>query len=124
MVKGKIVSYNDVSGVSKAGKQYSKAELVIQNNDGYKDAEAFYHFTLFAKAMERFSFSIGEEVDVEFNIECKEYKQRWFTNLVAWKVQSSAQTAAVNPNPSLNGDMAQQFNEQSNGHHEEDSLPF
>jgi hypothetical protein len=118
-VRGKVVSYHDVSGVSKAGKQYSKAELVIQNNDGYKDAEAFYHFTLFAKAMERFSNSVGDEVDVEFNIECKEYKQRWFTNLIAWKVQGAAQTDAVNPYPALKGDMAQQFNEQ-----QDDNLPF
>ncbi len=116
-LRGKIVSYKDVSGVSKAGKQYSKAELVIQNNDGYKDAEAFYCFTLFAKVMESYSSIVGADVDVEFNIESREYKERWFTNLIAWKIQAAAQTDAVNPYPA--GDMAQQFNEQ-----QDENLPF
>ena len=119
-IRGKIKSYKDVSGVSKAGKQYSKAELVIVNQDGYKDSEAIYMFTLFQKSMEAYSFNVGDEVDVHFNIECREWNERHFTNLIAWKIQAAAQTDAVHPYPAMNGDVANQFNESQGS----DDIPF
>tara|TARA_R110001599_G_scaffold110671_9_gene274715 strand:+ start:710 stop:1048 length:339 start_codon:yes stop_codon:yes gene_type:complete len=85
-IQGTIVSYTDQSGVSKAGKEYSKAELLIKNNDGYKDAEVHFCFTLFGKAMEHYSHSVGTIVNVLFNIESREYNGRWYTQLVAFKI--------------------------------------
>ena len=87
-IKGKIVSYTDKSGVSKAGKEYKKAELVIKNNEGYKDKEVHYCFTLFGKAMERFSNKVGDKVNVLFFIESRQWKDRWFTELIAFAVES------------------------------------
>ena len=85
-ITGTIVSYQDKSGVSKAGKEYKKAELVIKNNDGYNDKEVHYAFTLFGKAMESFNHKVKGQVSVMFNIESRQWKDRWFTELVAWKV--------------------------------------
>ena len=45
-VQGVVVAYTDQSGVSKAGKEYKKAELVIKNNEGYNDAEKFIAFSV------------------------------------------------------------------------------
>ena len=88
-IKGTIVSYTDKSGVSNAGKEFNKAELVIKNNDGYNDREVHYAFTLFGKAMESFSHDVGDKVTVMFNIESRQWKDRWFTELIAWKVNST-----------------------------------
>ena len=85
-ITGTIVSYTDKSGVSKAGNEFSKAELVIKNNAGYNDKEVHYAFTLFGKAMENFNHKVGDQVSVMFNIESRQWKDRWFTDLVAWKV--------------------------------------
>lgn len=85
-ITGTIVSYTDKSGVSNAGKEYKKAELVIKNNDGYQDKEVHYAFTMFEKAMKSFNHNVGDQVSVMFNIESRQWKDRWFTELVAWKV--------------------------------------
>ena len=106
-ITGTIVSYTDKSGVSKAGKEFNKAELVIKNNDGYNDKEVHYAFTLFGKAMESFNHEVGDQVSVMFNIESRQWKDRWFTELVAWKVSLMVGGSA----PALSGDMANQFNE-------------
>jgi|TARA_R100000084_G_C4501462_1_gene78391 hypothetical protein len=114
-IQGIVVSFQDKSGVSKAGKEFKKAELVIKNTDGYKGAEVHYAFTLFGKAMERFSHKVGDQVSVMFNIESRQWKDRWFTELVAWKVNLFASSASA---PALSGDMANQFNES------QDEMPF
>jgi len=85
-IRGTIVSYTDKSGVSNAGKEFNKAELVIKNNDGYNDKEVYYAFTMFGKAMDSFKHEVGDKVTVMFNIESRQWKDRWFTELVAWKV--------------------------------------
>ena len=59
--------------------------------------------------------SIGQEVNVFFEVESKEFNGRWFTNLRAWKVdviggssvsstqQSTATTSPSTPPPSGGG---------------------
>jgi len=93
-ITGTIVSYQDKSGVSNAGKEYKKAELVIKNNDGYNDKEVHYAFTLFGKAMESFNHKVGDQVSIMFNIESRQWKDRWFTELVAWKVNMTVGDSA------------------------------
>ena len=88
-IKGVVVSFTDKSGVSKAGKEFNKAELVIKNNDGYDDAEVHYCFTLFGKAMSDYTKSPGDKVIIYFNIESREFNGRWYTDLKAFKVKSS-----------------------------------
>ena len=94
-IRGVIVSFTDKSGVSKAGKEFNKAELVIKNNDGYNDKEVHYAFTLFGKAMESFNQKVGDKVEVMFNIESRQWKDRWFTELVAWKVNMTVGDSAT-----------------------------
>lgn len=94
-ITGTIVSYQDKSGVSKAGKEFNKAELVIKNNDGYNDREVHYAFTLFGKAMENYSQKVGDQVSVMFNIDSRQWKDRWFTELVAWKVNRTIEGSAA-----------------------------
>jgi peptidoglycan/xylan/chitin deacetylase (PgdA/CDA1 family) len=93
-IRGVVVSFTDKSGVSKAGKEFNKAELVIKNNDGYNDKEVHYAFTLFGKAMENYSQKVGDKVEVMFNIESRQWKDRWFTELVAWKVNMTVGDSA------------------------------
>lgn len=93
-IRGVVVSFTDKSGVSKAGKEYKKSELVIKNNDGYNDKEVHYAFTLFGKAMESFNQKVGDQVAVMFNIESRQWKDRWFTELVAWKVNMTVGDSA------------------------------
>jgi hypothetical protein len=105
-VQGVVVSYTDQSGVSKAGKEYKKAELVIKNNEGYNDAEKFIAFSVFGKSMSNFNHEVGDLINVFFDIESREYKGRYFTEAKAYQFRRTTES-----NPALNGDMANQFNE-------------
>ena len=107
--QGEVISFTDQSGVSKAGKEYKKAQLVIKNNGGYNEAEKFIAFSVFGKSMSNFNHSVGDWINVYFDIESREYKGRYFTEAKAYQFRRTSQES-----PALNGDMADQFNEDQN----------
>tara|TARA_R110000751_G_scaffold86889_3_gene172612 strand:- start:1240 stop:1563 length:324 start_codon:yes stop_codon:yes gene_type:complete len=92
-ITGVITKIEDQSGVSKrTGEPFKKYKLILKNNDGYQDAEAFYAFVIFGKAaaaFEEHSYKEGSKVIVFFRIECREFADKWYTDLIGWKVKSA-----------------------------------
>ncbi len=90
VITGKIKSIGATQeGTSKAGKPWKKLSFQITNNSGYEGKEALFSFDLFGEEkVEKFlKFNKqGSEVDVKFNIECREWQGKYFTNLAAWSV--------------------------------------
>lgn len=91
------------SGTSKAGKDWNKQDFVIKTNDQYPRLVCF---TLFGDKTDLISnISVGETVDVSFNLESREYNGRYFHNVNAWKVlkvensQSEPQNESHEPEP-------------------------
>lgn len=84
-INGKIVKILDpINGTSKAGKEWNKQEFVIETTDQYPKSVCF---TLFGDKVELIQgLNIGDEVNVSFNIESREFNERWFHNINAWKV--------------------------------------
>ena len=77
------------TGTSKAGKAWSKLSFLIANNSGYEGKEAIFSFDLFGEdKVEKFLKynKVGADVDVKYNIECREWEGKYFTNLAAWSV--------------------------------------
>tara|TARA_R110000744_G_scaffold117107_3_gene218921 strand:+ start:170 stop:514 length:345 start_codon:yes stop_codon:yes gene_type:complete len=60
-------------------------------------------------------FKVGDLIKVHMNIRGNEYKDKYYVNLQAWRIEADTEHT-----PALNGDMANQFNEQQ----EEEDLPF
>jgi hypothetical protein len=108
-VQGIVVAYTDQSGVTKAGKEFKKAQLVIKNNEGYNDAEKFIAFSVFGKSMSNFNHKEGDRINVYFDIESREYNGRYYTEAKAYQFRRTSESS-----PALNGDMANQFNEDQN----------
>lgn len=76
-------------GTSSAGKPWKKLSFQVTNNSGYNGQEAIFSFDLFgAEKVEKFLQynKEGSEVDVKFNIECREWEGKYYTNLSAWSV--------------------------------------
>jgi len=72
------------SGTSKAGKEWSKQDFVIETTDEYPKLICF---TLFGdKAKQLDGLGIGSTADVHFNLESREYNGKYFHNVNAWKV--------------------------------------
>jgi len=79
-----------IEGTSKAGKSWKKLGFVVQTSSEYpKDV----YFTVFGEEkVDNFLKynKAGQLVDVSFNVESREYNDRFYTDLQAWKVFTNA----------------------------------
>jgi hypothetical protein len=85
-VTGKLIQINEIqSGVSKAGKEWKKQSFVIETQDQFPKKIAF---DLFGDKLSLLDgIGQGQQLEVSFNLESREYNGRWFHNVNAWKVQ-------------------------------------
>lgn len=88
-VKGKIEKIlKPESGVSRAGNEWTKQEFVIETEEQFPKKVCF---TLFGDKTSLINaYTVGEEVEVSFNIESREYNGKWFHNINAWKVDKTS----------------------------------
>ncbi|PKP46828.1 MAG: hypothetical protein CVT95_06470 [Bacteroidetes bacterium HGW-Bacteroidetes-12] len=117
-IKGKLASILEAeSGTSKAGKEWRKQSFVIDNGDQFNPNVCFSLFGQDKIAMLD-NFSIGQEIEVAFNLSSREFNGKWYHNLDAWKISiigsesTSSQPQAVSA-PSI-----------SDAPEEGDDLPF
>jgi len=87
-VTGKITKILDkVTGEKKDGSgQWVKQSFVLDNNEKYNN---IFCFEVFGEEkvdnLNKFNKE-GDFVDVEFNVSCNEWKDKYYTSLQAWKV--------------------------------------
>ena len=87
-VKGKIQQIlKPESGVSRAGNEWKKQELIIETDEQFPKKVCF---TLFGDKISLVEgLTSGQEVEVSFNIESREYNGKWFHNINAWKIDTA-----------------------------------
>ncbi|MCF8357842.1 MAG: DUF3127 domain-containing protein [Prolixibacteraceae bacterium] len=124
-IKGKIIQFLPVqSGTSKAGNEWSKQEFVIETGDQFPRKVCF---TLFGDKISLLNgISVGDEVDVSFNIESREYNGKWFHNINAWRINPAqpTQQAAQQDSPFPPDDVPPPPPEPERGDEPNDDLPF
>lgn len=86
--------YPKESGVSKTGKEWSKQGIVITVQEKYPYSLFITDFNDkagFSKIKE------GDTVTVSANVSSREYNDKWYTNVMAWRVEvtAAATTAAA-----------------------------
>ena len=88
-VKGKIQQILKMeSGISRAGNEWKKQEFVIETEEQFPRKVCF---TLFNDKTSLLSgFNTGNEVEVSFNLESREFNGKWFTSVNAWKIERPA----------------------------------
>lgn len=83
---GKIVQkLNKTEGVSKAGKNWSKQEFVIETQETYPKKVCLS--VMNEKVSELEKFSPGTVLTASLNIESREYNGKWYTDVRAWRIQ-------------------------------------
>jgi len=97
-VKGKIQQIlKPESGVSRAGKEWNKQEFVIETDEQYPRKVCF---TLFGEKTSLINnLAEGEEVEVSFNLESREFNGKWYHNINAWKIDKPAAENVPEPPP-------------------------
>ena len=87
-ITGKIIKVLEKqSGTSKkTGKDWVTQDFILDTNEEWNN---LYCFALFgAEKIENFEKynKVGQTVEVEFNVSCREYEGKYYTNLSSWKV--------------------------------------
>ncbi len=89
-VKGKVDKIlKPESGVSRAGNQWNKQEFVIETDEQFPRKVCFTLFGDKTSLIE--GLTEGEEVEVSFNLESREFNGKWFHNINAWKIDKSTE---------------------------------
>lgn len=94
-MKGKIHKIYDTvttQGKQDPTKEYKTRVFVLDNGDQYNPHVAFELFGDKCNLVD--SVKEGDTVDVEFNISSREWKDKWFTKLGAWKVEKASDEVA------------------------------
>ncbi len=87
-IKGTIKKILDAeSGVSKAGNEWKKQEFIIETSEQFPKNICFTLFNDKFSLLEK--VKPGDEVEVSFNLESREYNGKWFHNINAWKLEKN-----------------------------------
>ena len=111
-VTGALVKKNEVENIeSKEGKKWIKQTFLIQTSAEYNNKICFQLFgEEKIKLLE--NFTVGANIEVYFNISSREYNNRYYHNIDAWKITP------------IEDHVNNEINEKSQEKNEEESLPF
>jgi Domain of unknown function (DUF3127) len=86
-ITGKIVKI--LPEQTRTGKKgtWTKQEFVIETSEQYPKKICCSAWGDKVDALR--SFSMGDAVKVSFNLESREYNERWYTDVRAWKIESA-----------------------------------
>ena len=74
------------SGLKKNGESWKSQEFVIENTEGQYPKKMC--FNVFGEdKIKSFDIKLGEELKVSFDIDAKQWQERWFNSINAWKVE-------------------------------------
>ena len=72
-------------GTSRNGNEWKVQEYVIETHDQYPRRMCFDVFG--DDKIKQFNIQVGEELNVSFDIDAREWQGRWFNSIRAWKVE-------------------------------------
>lgn len=88
-LQGKVIAVLEPrGGVSRNGNEWKVQEYVIETHDQYPRKMCFDVFG--ADKIQQFNIQVGEELNVSFDIDAREWQGRWFNSIRAWKVERVA----------------------------------
>ncbi|KAA6350814.1 hypothetical protein EZS27_001802 [termite gut metagenome] len=90
---GKIIAIlQPRGGVSKSGNEWKTQEYVIETSEQYPKKMCFEVFG--TEKIQQFNIQQGEELTVSFDIDARQWQDRWFNSIRAWKVERATTTNA------------------------------
>jgi|TARA_Y100000310_G_scaffold341551_1_gene441045 hypothetical protein len=88
-VKGTIETILDIeTGTSKAGKEWQKQSIVINNGDQYNPLLCIGFFGDKVDILK--GKKVGDKVDVSINISSREFKGKYYTQVDGWKISEAS----------------------------------
>lgn len=86
------------NGQGKSGNAWKKQEFIIETQGQYPKKVCL---SLWGEKVDENRVTIGDKVTVSFNLESREYNNRWYTEARAWKIsrQGSGSGSGEAPPP-------------------------
>lgn len=96
-ITGKIIRvFEPVSGTSKAGREWKKQEYLLEVPNGdFEPRKVFFNF--FGNAVDQYQLKAGKDYKISFNLESREFNDRWYTDVRAWKAEEISNTGEAVP---------------------------
>lgn len=99
-IQGKVVNVFDIqSGESPRG-TWKKREFVLET---YAKVSKKVCLVIKGELVDSLKISVGDSLKVSIDIESREYKERWYTEVRAWKIEpadsEASHTSAGDDNP-------------------------
>lgn len=83
------------SGTSQStGKQWKKQQFIMETDGQYPRKQAFYVWNDRAVIPQA-----GTRVEVEFDMEAREFNGNWYTDITAWKITPEQDQPQAEPQP-------------------------
>jgi hypothetical protein len=122
-ITGKIIQkLNKTEGVSKAGKNWSKQEFVIETQEQYPKKVMIS--TMNEKVSELEKYNVGDVITASLNLESREYNGRWYTDARAWRIQGQGAGAPAASSSTANDPFHPDNEPSFTGDSSTDDLPF
>lgn len=94
-VKGKIIQKFELqSGTSKAGNPWKKQNYLLETLDSFPRK---IYFDFFGDRADQFPLNVGDLINLSFDIECREYQGRYYTDIRGWKAEKIDEATATDP---------------------------
>src|SRR5438045_4063791 len=106
-ISGKLVKIlNPQTGTGRNG-NWQKQEFVIETPDQYPKKVCI---TAWGDKMDDLSkHSIGDQLKVSVNIESREYNDKWYTDVRAWRIETEGSGSATQQQPRRQPDANDNF---------------
>jgi len=93
IMRGTVIRILPVQeGVSKAGNAWRKGAFVIETDGQYPRTVCF---NIWNNRIDDFAVKEGDLVDVRFDVESREYMERWYTDVTAYSISKVDETVAA-----------------------------
>lgn len=114
-------------GTSKSGKEWSRQDYVIETKEQYPKKVAF---SVMNDNIMNFGLAVGQDVDIEIDINASEWNGKWYNSISCWKATNlnPQQQTPAQPNysstPPQQQAAPQPAQQQMFAGEQKDDLPF
>lgn len=86
-LEGKIVRKLAVQSGTSARGAWSKQEFILEYQEGNFPSQVCMNVWGEDKVKDLDKYQIGDKVKISFNLSSREYKERWYTDVRAWRIE-------------------------------------
>lgn len=90
-----IVALPEISGVgASSGKAWKKREYVLETMETYPK-KVFFNF--WGERADQYPLNVGDVIRLSFDINSREYNNRWYVDISGWKAEPADASMAAAP---------------------------